>query len=83
MLAHHAQDAAVATELGRGLVVVLPHGRANLRATLRHYGGRDVEEVGGELSRAPELDVDASVGATAIDSCLEWRDVAWALRNAV
>ena len=99
-LAHReADDAAVATQLGRALVdagvadgparfyerefaagksllLVEPAGDASLRLLLHLYGGRDLEDVGGALARAPELATDPLDSTTPVGPTLDWPAVA-------
>jgi hypothetical protein len=67
---------------GKSLVLVLPGGRspkaqAKAEALLHRHGGRDLEQIGGELARAPELDTPlGDIRLTPVGSRLTWSDVA-------
>jgi hypothetical protein len=67
---------------GKSLVLVLPGGRspkaqAKAEALLHSYGGRDLEQIGGELARAPELHTrPTNIRPTPVGSRLTWSDVA-------
>jgi hypothetical protein len=67
---------------GKSLVLVLPGGRspkaqAKAEALLHRHGGRDLEQIGGELARAPELDTPpTNIGFRPRGSGLTWSDVA-------
>jgi hypothetical protein len=63
---------------GKTLVLVIADARwLQAEAVLHRYGAEDLEQVGGELARAPELEAGAPASDVAsVDSGLTWPEVA-------